>query len=40
MTYLGFGLEGLLAGVGPFSGEVVLARVRVGVLKNATVVDT
>ena len=34
-TYLRFGLEGLLAEVGPLSREVVLAWVSVGVLKNA-----
>ena len=35
-TYLRLGLEGRLARVGPLSGEVVLARVGLWVLQNAT----
>ena len=35
-TYLRLGLEGRLARVGPLSGEVMLARVGLWVLQNAT----
>ena len=36
VTYLRFGLKRLLAGSCSLSGEIVFARVRVGVLENAT----
>ena len=35
VTYLRFRFKGLLAGVSPLSGEVMLSRVCVWVLKNA-----